>query len=89
MHVIDETSPLFGETLESMQASGLQIIVVLSGMDETFVQRIHARYAYLPEDIIWDKRFADVIVFDEDGRRIIDYGRFHEVEAPAWAPPSN
>ncbi len=80
MHVIDETSPLYGETLESMEAEGLQIIVVLSGVDETFAQRIHARYAYLPEDIVWDKRFADVILYDEDGRRIIDYGRFHDVE---------
>lgn len=80
MHVIDEDSPLHGETLESMDEAGLQIMVVLSGVDETFAQRIHARYAYLPEDILWDKRFADVILYDEDGRRIIDYGRFHDVE---------
>lgn len=80
MHVIDEDSPLHGATLESMEAEGLQIMVVLSGMDETFAQRIHARYAYLPEDILWGKRFADVIIYDEDGRRIIDYGRFHDVE---------
>ena len=81
MHVIDETSPLYGETLESMEAKGLQIIVVLSGMDETFAQRIHARHAYIPSDLLWNKRFSDVIVYDEDGRRIIDYGRFHDVEA--------
>lgn len=80
IHVIDEASPLYGETLETMEQEGLQIIVVLSGIDETFAQRIHARYAYLPEDMLWDKRFADVIVYDEDGRRIIDYGRFHDVE---------
>jgi len=87
MHVIDETSPLFGETLESMDWEGLQLIVVLSGVDETFAQRIHARYAYLPEDILWDKRFADVIISDEDGRRIIDYGRFHDVEDLEWSDP--
>lgn len=87
MHVIDESSPLYGETLETMDEEGLQLIVVLSGVDETFAQRIHARYAYLPEDILWDKRFADVIIYDEDGRRIIDYGRFHEVEDFAWSDP--
>ena len=87
MHVIDESSPLYGETLETMDEEGLQIIVVLSGVDETFAQRIHARYAYLPEDILWDKRFADVIIYDEDGRRIIDYGRFHEVEDFRWSDP--
>jgi inward rectifier potassium channel len=87
MHVIDESSPLYGETLETMDEEGVQIIVVLSGIDETFAQRIHARYAYLPEDILWDKRFADVIIYDEDGRRIIDYGRFHEVEDFRWSDP--
>ncbi|MDP9104103.1 MAG: ion channel [Pseudomonadota bacterium] len=87
MHVIDETSPLYGETPESMEEEGLQLIVVLSGVDETFAQRIHARYAYLPEDVLWDKRFADVIIFDDDGRRIIDYGRFHDVEDFQWRDP--
>jgi len=87
MHVIDEDSPLYGETLETMDEEGLQIIVILSGIDETFAQRIHARYAYLPEDILWDKRFADVIIYDEDGRRIIDYGRFHDVEDFPWGDP--
>jgi inward rectifier potassium channel len=85
LHVIDEASPLHGLTLETMRAQGLQIIVVLSGIDETFAQRIHARYAYLPEDIVWDKRFADVIIFDEDGKRIIDYGRFHDIEESVLA----
>ncbi len=87
MHVIDESSPLHGATTDSMEEEGLQIIVVLSGVDETFAQRIHARYAYLPEDILWDKRFADVILYDEDGRRIIDYGRFHDVEELEWRDP--
>jgi inward rectifier potassium channel len=87
MHVIDETSPLYGETLDSMEAEGLQILVILSGVDETFAQRIHARYAYLPADILWNKRFADVIVYDEDGQRIVDYGRFHDVEESPWADP--
>jgi inward rectifier potassium channel len=80
LHVIDETSPLYGATPQSMEAEGLQIIIVLSGMDENFAQRIHARHAYLPEDIEWNRRFSDIIVFDEDGQRIVDYGRFHDIE---------
>ena len=86
IHVIDEESPLYGETFETLDASGAQIIIVLSGMDETFAQRIHARHAYLPEDIAWQRRFADVIIFDEDGRRVIDYGRFHDLVEEAGDP---
>jgi inward rectifier potassium channel len=80
LHIIDETSPLYGMTEEAMKTSAGQILVVLSGMDETFVQRIHARHSYLPEDIVWNRHFADVISEDAEGRRIVDYRLFHVLE---------
>jgi inward rectifier potassium channel len=55
-------------------------------MDETFAQRIHARHSYLPEDIVWNRHFADVILEDEHGR-LVDYTRFHELEAEAETDP--
>ncbi len=80
LHVIDETSPIHGVTEEILKKASGQILVVLSGMDETFAQRIHARHSYLPSDIAWNKHFADVISEDGEGGRIVDYGRFHELE---------
>jgi inward rectifier potassium channel len=80
LHVIDETSPLYGVTEAAMKKSAGQILVVLSGMDETFAQRIHARHSYMPADIAWNKHFADVISENEDGGRTIDYGLFHDLE---------
>ena len=80
LHVIDETSPIYGVTEEVLANASGQILVVLSGMDETFAQRIHARHSYLPEDIVWNKHFADVIFEDEAGGRVVDYGRFHDLE---------
>jgi inward rectifier potassium channel len=80
LHIIDETSPMYGVTEEILKNASGQILVVLSGMDETFAQRIHARHSYLPEDIVWNKHFADVIFEDDEGGRIVDYGRFHDLE---------
>jgi len=80
LHIIDETSPLYGMTEKDLEGASGQLLVVLSGMDETFAQRIHARHSYLPEDIVWNKHFADVISEAEDGRRVVDYNRFHELE---------
>jgi inward rectifier potassium channel len=80
LHIIDETSPLYGVTEEALANASGQILVVLSGMDETFAQRIHARHSYMPGDIVWNKHFADVIFEDEAGGRIVDYGRFHDLE---------
>lgn len=79
MHVIDETSPLHGATRESLEAELAEIIIVLSGVDDTFAQRIHARHSYLPHEIAWGKRLADTIFTAEDGSRYIDYGRFHDL----------
>ena len=79
MHAIDEASPLHGATRESLEAQLTEIVVVLSGVDDTFAQRIHARHSYLPHEIAWNHRLADIILQAEDGSRYADYGRFHDV----------
>jgi inward rectifier potassium channel len=80
LHVIDEHSPLYGMTEQALSQTAGQLLVVLSGIDETFAQRIHARHSYMPEDIVWNRHFADVIFEDEAGGRVVDYGRFHDLE---------
>jgi inward rectifier potassium channel len=80
MHVIDETSPFFEQTLESLIAEKAEIVVVLAGVDETLAQRIHARHSYLPHEIVWDRRFADIIQIDDAGRVVVEFGRFHDLQ---------
>ena len=79
MHPIDETSPLFGATYESMLADQVELIVVLSGTDETFADTIYARHSYMPDEIHWNKRFVDIISIRPDGRRLVDLRKFHAV----------
>ena len=89
LHIIDETSPLHGVTEEMLKTASGQMLIVLSGMDETFAQRIHARHSYMPEDIVWNRHFADVIFEDDKGGRVVDYRRFHDLEdlpVPELAP---
>ena len=78
LHEIDAQSPLHGATLERMASVNAELIVSASGIDETLVQPVQARGSYLPHEILWDHRFVDVIGWTEDGRRAIDYGRFHD-----------
>ena len=79
MHRLDEASPLYGATPQTLRSQAAEIIVVLSGMDDTFAQRIHARHAYNIDEILWDKQFEDVLSLTDDGRRIVDYRKFHDV----------
>ena len=80
MHRIDEQSPFFGpDALDRLRARNAELFLTLIGWDETIGQTIHARYRYGLDDIAWNARFADVLTVDDDGTRVIDYTRFHEV----------
>ncbi|HEY9649620.1 MAG TPA: ATP-sensitive inward rectifier potassium channel 10, partial [Coleofasciculaceae cyanobacterium] len=69
----------YGETPESIAESEIDITVTLIGFDETVAQTVHARHYYLTEEILWDMRFADIFSTKRDGRRVIDYSKFHDV----------
>jgi inward rectifier potassium channel len=79
MHPVDESSPLFGQTTESLLASQAEILVVMKGLDETFATTIHTRASYAPHEIAWGRRFADIFTILPDGRRAIDFRRFHDI----------
>jgi inward rectifier potassium channel len=87
MHTLDESSPLFGATADSLRADQAEIIVVISGVDDTFAQRIHARHTYSAEEIVWDKEFENVLSVEPDGRWVLDYRRFHEVHDSSTPSP--
>jgi inward rectifier potassium channel len=78
MHPIDRDSPLYGMTYEKLAEQHAEIVVIASGVDETLVQPVGARTSYLPHEILWAHRFVDIFGWTEDGRRAIDYRRFHD-----------
>jgi inward rectifier potassium channel len=82
MHPIDEGSPLYGATRESLIAQQAEIVVLISGTDETYGEKIYARHSYIPYNIHWNKHFADILSTGPDGRRILDLGKFHDLHDP-------
>ncbi len=80
MHAIDETSPLYGATEESCYDDDMEIIVLLSGTDETFSTVIYARHAYQSEDIQFGRHFVDVLTRADSGQMEVDLHRFHDTE---------
>ena len=80
MHAIDENSPLYGETVQSLIEKRAEILVVMKGIDETFVSTIHARSSYTPDEVVWDAQLADIFTVDAQGVRAIDFRRFHEIQ---------
>ena len=76
-HPIDEESPLYGLTAESIEEHLQVIIATMTGYDATYAQTTHARNIYYAEDVRFDVRFADVISQLDDGRVMVDYDLFH------------
>src|SRR6516164_1780017 len=77
-HVIDEQSPLHGMGPAELDAADVSLVVVVSGYDVIAAQTVHARKSYEHRDILFGRRYVDVLGTSDDGRVRIDYGRFHD-----------
>jgi inward rectifier potassium channel len=86
MHVIDETSPLAGETHDTLTTAQALLVLSLVGIDETTGQDVTARVTYRPHALRWNHAFRDVLEVDEEGNDVVDFTRFHDVVPLA---PSN
>jgi inward rectifier potassium channel len=87
MHIIDESSPLFGETAQSLAARQASLMIMIEGSDETTTQMMQGRYSWSHEDIRWQHTFVDLLHDDENGVTHLDYAKFDQVIALDEAVP--
>jgi inward rectifier potassium channel len=81
VHPIDAESPLRGVTQAQLVAEEAEFLILLTGMDETFSQTVHARSSYKPAEVVWGARFSNIFTKpDAEGRIRIDLARLDEVE---------
>jgi len=76
MHVINETSPLYGATAGSLSAVEAEFLLTLSGIDETSGQMLHARHTYEDIHVHWGERHADMLSRLPGGRLLLDMSQF-------------
>lgn len=79
MHVIDESSPLFGATPESLRASEAAVLLGVEGVDETTSQPLFAMHEWDVDDLRWNHGHADLLRREDDGTYVIDYTVFQNV----------
>jgi inward rectifier potassium channel len=81
VHPIDESSPLAGKTAEDLMRAEAEVLVLLSGIDETFAQTVHARSSYRADEIVWNMRFRSMFVETDARSHIsVDISRLHDIE---------
>jgi inward rectifier potassium channel len=88
LHVIDASSPLHGETSESLAAKEVELQVLVVGLDDITMQTVHGKHRYFAKDLLWGYRLADVLSETPDGHMLLDLRRFHDVEPLPAAPPA-
>jgi inward rectifier potassium channel len=82
VHPIDENSPLRGLTAEDLRATQAELLVLLSGFDETFSAVVHTRTSYIPSEVLWGYRFANAFVLTRSNNKIqVDMQQFDKVES--------
>jgi inward rectifier potassium channel len=84
VHPIDEESPLRGLSAADLRSADAEFLVLLTGIDETFSQTVHARSSYKGDEVVWNAKFADLYRHRQGEEPIaIDMARFHDVEPAA------
>lgn len=78
MHHIDESSPLYGMTHETLIETSAELVTILDGIDETYSQPIYARHSFVADEVRWQHRFVDILSRDAKNRIVVDYNRFHD-----------
>ncbi len=86
MHRITDTSPLWQATPESLAASEAELLITLTGLDETSSQTLHAGGRYGHADLKWGARHADILTELPTGQLRVDMTRFHDVQATVPLP---
>jgi inward rectifier potassium channel len=81
VHPIDETSPLFGCARDDLERTDAEFSILMSGVDETFSQTVHARTSYKPQEVVFGARFGNIYnPLAPDGTVSIDVSKLSDVE---------
>jgi inward rectifier potassium channel len=85
MHRIDEESPIVKlGGVEALKSQGVELLLTLSGTDDTLAQTVHARHRYSWDEVVAGHHFADVLRTEPDGTRVMDYRNMHALVPISW-----
>jgi inward rectifier potassium channel len=79
-HTIDERSPLYRVTPESLEASRALFMISVVGVETVIPASVQTYQDYLARDVQFGRRFVDIYTEAENGTLTVDYARLHETE---------
>ena len=79
-HVIDESSPLYGATPESLRDSTTRFTTSVVCIDTVIPAPVQSQHDYHWEDVLFGQRFVEIYTETGVGQFMVDYGRLHDTE---------
>jgi inward rectifier potassium channel len=79
-HFIDEQSPLYGATPESLEACDAFLLASVVCVETVIPAAVQIQKDYTWREIRFGERFVEIYHELEDGRLSVDYGRIHHTE---------
>jgi inward rectifier potassium channel len=79
-HTIDEQSPLYGETPESLRVSRALFTASVVGIDPVIPAAVQTQRDYNWRDVRFGERFVEIYSESGDRRLTVDFGRLHDTE---------
>ncbi len=81
VHPIEAESPLAGMGPEDLKAVDGEFLVLLTGIDESYFQRVYSRSSYKAGEVMWNARFADILHHPRAGEPVtVDVRRLNDIE---------
>lgn len=81
VHPINKDSPLWQKTEADYEAMGVEVLVTMSGHDDTFAQVIYTRHSYRWSEIKFGYKYAMMYQTRADGITVLDLGKIDDMEA--------
>ncbi|KAM9481662.1 ATP-sensitive inward rectifier potassium channel 1-like isoform 1-T1 [Clarias gariepinus] len=78
-HIIDESSPFFHMTAQTIQQQEFELVVFLDGTAESTSSSCQVRTSYLPKEILWGYQFLPIISRSKEGKYHVDFSNFAKV----------
>jgi inward rectifier potassium channel len=80
MHRIDETSPLYGHTAQSLADGNVRLFVSVEAQDTAISATVNDFRDYHADHIRFGMKYADAVQVDPDGRTLADLTRISLIE---------
>ena len=84
-HFIDASSPLHGETPETMKTGDAFLLASVVCIETVIPAAVQSYQDYSWENVLFEKRFVEIYEELKDGRLKVDYGRLHETESAGFS----